>query len=120
MNNTIKVFHYCYFVEFVKWKDNTYRIDHSKITKNCFLGFIDTENEEIKIPNWNLTFYYDDCPIKESLVVNFNNKAEDSGIIMYDYFTIDEVNGYDEFLKSALREMTSLWITKRKVAEIDE
>jgi hypothetical protein len=101
MQQTIKVYHYCYYATYSKNQYSPFaHIEHSSITKGCYLGIID-ENK-IKLPGWTFTLYYDDCPIK----LNIDIDKEDNSI-MIDYFTIDELNGYEDFIMRTLRILTS-------------
>ena len=102
MATTIKVYHYCYYATFSKYTWSTFaQLDHSSITKGCYLGFIDEISHKIVMPGWSFTLCYDDCPVKIDVDIDTEENT-----IMIDYFTIDELNGYEDFIDRVLRILT--------------
>ena len=99
MSNLVKLYHYCYYATFDNFHERCF-LQHSHISKNCYLGVFDEEKCEIKCEGWNLTFYGDDCPIKMMSDISDNS-------IMFDYFTIDELNVYENFINKAMNFLAS-------------
>lgn len=99
MSNLVKLYHYCYYATFENFMDH-YMLKHSHISKNCYLGVFDEDECIIKCEGWNLTFYGDDCPIKITFEIEDNS-------IMFDYFTIDELYGYEDFINKAMNFLAS-------------
>lgn len=91
----IKVYNYCFYAMREK---NSLFLDTSNIIKRCFLGEI--KGDKIEIWNGDKYLYYDDCPL------DINFKIDGNEIVL-DYFTIDEINGYDDFIIKALRFLAS-------------
>ena len=91
----IKVYNYCYYAN--RRKDSPF-LETSDIIKRCYLG--EVKGDEIVIWNGDKCMYYDDCPLDMNFKIDGNE-------IVLDYFTIDELNGYDDFIKKALRVLAS-------------
>lgn len=89
MSNLIKIYHYCYWVTIVEGVQNTARIE-----KECHYGFLDEKTLEIKCPI-KFDLVYEDCAL-------YANCEYDEDYICIDFFTVDEINGYESFINYAL------------------
>ena len=94
MSNLIKVYNYCYWATIIDGS-----VAGLKIDKECFYGTLNEETLEIKT-NFGFKLYSDECPLYEDFGI-------DNDCLYIDYYTIDEINGYEEFIKHVMKILTS-------------
>ena len=94
MENKIKVYHYCYYAENKKYSGY---LENQRIYKRCYLGELQ-EDDTITIPGWSDEIFLPlDCENVHKILIDI-----DENTIMIDYFTIDEINGYENFINYTL------------------
>ena len=94
MGNLIKIYHYCYWVTIVDGAQAGARIE-----KECFYGFLDEKTLEINSPV-HLDLDYNDCALYTSFDI-------DEDCLCIDFYTVDEINGYEQFINYALRVLSN-------------
>jgi len=92
MKETIKVYHYTYIATYnYKYKN----ISSSEILKNCYVGIYNSDTDTITIPNFSYILHPGWTPAYESITY-------EDDYILIDYFTIDDIKGYESFINHTL------------------
>lgn len=104
MSERLKLYHYCYYTDL----DKNNRTDQSYISKAVDLVTI--VDDEIINPKWSKQ--YDICD--DDWYEEYFDPNDGCGCFMFDYFTFDDLHGYERFIETLLRRMSQQWIVTAK------